>query len=150
MSVIERAEQRLNEEERQHELGADNRYDLHYWAAYLDGARAQQKEDKKHCADCTYANSTWPEEPGSAKQDAAQSWVRVEDGLPQMLYQAEGDDFLVDYSLLVLAYREASHDFCLARQMDDGHGATWGTECFDKLSGVTHWIPLPEPKKEDT
>ena len=45
MSVIERAEQRLNEEERQHELGADNRYDLHYWAAYLDGARAQRKED---------------------------------------------------------------------------------------------------------
>lgn len=44
MSVIERAEQRLAEEERQHELGADNRYDLHYWAAYLDGARAQMRE----------------------------------------------------------------------------------------------------------
>ena len=44
MSVIERAEKRLAEEERQHELGADNRYDLHYWAAYLDGARAQKKE----------------------------------------------------------------------------------------------------------
>ena len=44
MSVIERAEQRLAEEERQHDLGADNRYDLHYWAAYLDGARAQKKE----------------------------------------------------------------------------------------------------------
>ena len=44
MSVIERAEQRLADEERQHELGADNRYDLHYWAAYLDGARAQKKE----------------------------------------------------------------------------------------------------------
>lgn len=47
MSVIERAEQRLAEEERQHELGADNRYDLHYWAAYLDGARAQNSEDLK-------------------------------------------------------------------------------------------------------
>lgn len=44
MTVIERAEQRLAEEERQHELGADNRYDLHYWAAYLDGARAQKRE----------------------------------------------------------------------------------------------------------
>ena len=64
MSVIERAEQRLNEEERQHELGADNQYDLHYWAAYLDGARAQQKEDEKRCADCQYGNSQWPEEPG--------------------------------------------------------------------------------------
>lgn len=47
MNVIERAEQRLAEEERQHELGADNRYDLHYWAAYLDGARAQNAEDLK-------------------------------------------------------------------------------------------------------
>lgn len=44
MTVIERAEHRLAEEERQHELGADNRYDLHYWAAYLDGARAQMRE----------------------------------------------------------------------------------------------------------
>lgn len=69
MSVIERAEQRLNEEERQHELGADNRHDLHYWAAYLDGAKAQRKEDEKRCADCQYGNSTWPEEPG--KEDKA-------------------------------------------------------------------------------
>lgn len=44
MSVIERAEQRLAEEERQHELGADNRYDLHCWAACLDG-RARRDED---------------------------------------------------------------------------------------------------------
>lgn len=47
MSVIEFAEHRLAEEERQHELGADNRYDLHYWAAYLDGARAQRKENEQ-------------------------------------------------------------------------------------------------------
>lgn len=76
-------------------------------------------------------------------------WHRVEDALPPMLYQAEGDDFCIDYSLLVLAYREASHDFYLARQMDDGHGATWGTDCFDELYGVTHWMPLPEPPQEE-
>lgn len=55
LSVIERAEQRLAEEERQHELGADNRYDLHYWAAYLDGANAQLREDKSKMADTYYA-----------------------------------------------------------------------------------------------
>lgn len=43
-SVIEYAEDRLRDEERQHELGADNRYDIQYWAAYLDGARAQRDE----------------------------------------------------------------------------------------------------------
>ena len=54
MSVIERAEQRLAEEERQHELGADNRYDLHYWAAYLDGAREQLREIKREQIEAYY------------------------------------------------------------------------------------------------
>lgn len=54
MTVIERAEQRLAEEERQHELGADNRYDLHYWAAYLDGARAQLREIKSERIEAFY------------------------------------------------------------------------------------------------
>lgn len=44
MNVIERAEQRLNDEIRQHELGLDNVDDIQYWLAYLDGARAQKKE----------------------------------------------------------------------------------------------------------
>lgn len=51
MNVIERAEQRLNEEERQHTLGAENEHDIAYWAAYLDGARAQLKEDKMEVQD---------------------------------------------------------------------------------------------------
>lgn len=44
MSVIEKAEARLQEEIRQNDLGADNGHLLAYWAAYLDGARAQMKE----------------------------------------------------------------------------------------------------------
>lgn len=44
MSVVERAEKRLNDEIRQHELGLDNVDDIQYWAAYLDGARAQKKD----------------------------------------------------------------------------------------------------------
>lgn len=44
-NVIEFAEDRLRDEERQRELGADNRHDIQYWAAYLDGAREQKKED---------------------------------------------------------------------------------------------------------
>ena len=47
MTVIERAEQRLKEEERQHILGAENEHDMAYWAAYLDGANAQLREDLK-------------------------------------------------------------------------------------------------------
>ena len=44
MSVIERAEKRLQEEIRQNDLGADNGHLLAYWSAYIDGARAQKNE----------------------------------------------------------------------------------------------------------
>lgn len=43
--VIQRAQQRLAEEEHQLLLGADNEDVVKYWAAYLDGAKAQQKEN---------------------------------------------------------------------------------------------------------
>ena len=42
MSVIEFAEKRLDEESREPGGG-----ECRYWAAYLDGARAQAKEDAK-------------------------------------------------------------------------------------------------------
>lgn len=47
MTVIEKAERRLQEEIRQNDLGADNGHLLAYWAAYLDGARAQKKENEQ-------------------------------------------------------------------------------------------------------
>lgn len=53
-SVIQFAEDRLADEERQRELGADNRYDIQYWAAYLDGAREQLKECKSRLIDEYY------------------------------------------------------------------------------------------------
>lgn len=54
MSVIEKAEARLQEEIRQNDLGADNGHLLAYWAAYLDGARAQLKECKSRIIDEYY------------------------------------------------------------------------------------------------
>ena len=44
MSVIERAEKRLQEEIHQNDLGANNDYAIDYWRAYIDGARAQKRE----------------------------------------------------------------------------------------------------------
>ena len=54
LSVIERAEQRQQEEIRQNDLGADNVHLLAYWSAYLDGARAQLKECKSRLIDEYY------------------------------------------------------------------------------------------------
>lgn len=47
MSVIEYAENRLQEEIRQNDLGANNDHLIVYWSAYRDGANAQLKEDLK-------------------------------------------------------------------------------------------------------
>ena len=128
-------------------------------AAAIEALQAEIRESMQKCAECGAEPITleqaidrlhelgWLQEHDRILSQP--HWVSVEDELPPMPYQAEGDDFCIDYSLLVLAYREASHDFWLARQMDDGHGATWGTDCFDELYGVTHWMPLPEPPKED-
>ena len=46
MTVIQYAEKRLNEEIHQNDLGAYNEGLLAYWSAYLDGARAQKREDE--------------------------------------------------------------------------------------------------------
>ena len=44
MNVIEFAEKRLQEEIHQNDLGANNDYDIRYWRAYIDGAKAQKRE----------------------------------------------------------------------------------------------------------
>ena len=44
MTVIEFAERRLQDEIKEKDHGAENGHLLAYWAAYLDGARAQMKE----------------------------------------------------------------------------------------------------------
>lgn len=43
-TMHETARDRLNEEIRQHELGADNAHIINYWRAYLDGVKAQLNE----------------------------------------------------------------------------------------------------------
>lgn len=43
-NVIQRAQERLSHEEHQLLLGADNEDDVKYWTAYLDGAKAQKRE----------------------------------------------------------------------------------------------------------
>lgn len=43
--VLKYAWRRLEEEERQNRLGADNDHAIAYWSAYIDGATAQIKED---------------------------------------------------------------------------------------------------------
>lgn len=45
MTVIRQAERNLKRENREHELGADNQHVINYLSAYLDGAKAQYKED---------------------------------------------------------------------------------------------------------
>lgn len=43
--TILRARERFEEEIHESDLGADNYLDIQYWRGYLDGAKAQLKED---------------------------------------------------------------------------------------------------------
>lgn len=53
MNVIEFAEKRLNDSE-----ANNNWVDARYWAAYIDGAKAQKKEmNSKNCSTCKWRDT---------------------------------------------------------------------------------------------
>lgn len=49
--TIDLARARLENEEKQNRLGLDNDHNITYWAAYMDGAIAQFKEDMRTIED---------------------------------------------------------------------------------------------------
>lgn len=64
MTVTERARERIQQEVREHDLGADNAHILAYWYAYMDGANAQKVEDMKpggsyECFHCLTRSVIW-------------------------------------------------------------------------------------------
>ena len=68
------------------------------------------------------------------KRDAASPWHRVEEGLPEKFVN------------VILANKRGKH-----YDIDKGW---WNGYSFDRCAkgiyrNVTHWMPLPEPPKED-
>lgn len=77
----------------------------------------------------------------------AAKWISVDERLPELTEQTEGDDFLMDYSKPVLVRRFGRYTE-IAAFAQDGLDEFWVDEGLSKISGVTHWMPLPQPPKE--
>lgn len=77
----------------------------------------------------------------------AAKWISVDERLPELTEQTEGDDFLMDYSKPVLVRRFGRYTE-IAAFARDGLDEFWVDEGLSKISGVTHWMTLPQPPKE--
>jgi hypothetical protein len=125
MTVIDRALERLDEEMRVHDFGAENEKDLAYWAAYLDGARAQKCEDDAEIKKLNGIIDVFVNDGTSVPS----AWISVKDRLP-------------DDDENVLAYNSESGDIDMAWY----NGYKWFLE--DTFECVelhpTHWMPLPD------
>lgn len=62
-------------------------------------------------------------------------WISVKDRLPE-----EGDDLSI-----MLVWRRFEHDYDTVRWR---HQQGWDCVIQDKAT-ITHWMPLPEPPKEE-
>lgn len=67
-------------------------------------------------------------------------WISVKDKLPEITHEFGGSDGkMYGSSATVLAFSG-----CV--DVAEYHKSqTWSTSKGSKLSGVTHWMPLPEP-----
>ena len=69
--------------------------------------------------------------------DEKMEWISVEDGLPEMLYDADGG------VNMVLVYKKDGFE-C------SGHIQVWNTVWINKHpEAFTHWMPLPDPPETD-
>ena len=79
---------------------------------------------------------------------AVPKWISVEERLPELTQQIEDDSFLIDYSEDVLVLRRKTCSCEVCRLVVDLGKTKWEDRMFDEITGVTHWMPLPEPPKE--
>ena len=71
--------------------------------------------------------------------EAIPKWISVKDALPEFKRYGMSD--------VVLAY-SPTHGKCLAMMYDRGDGGHWFCHGVEQET-ITHWMPLPEPPKED-
>ncbi len=89
----------------------------------------------------------WLKDIPAAYVVPAPRWIPVEERQPELTEQAEGNDFLLYYSKPVLVRRFGRYTEIAAFALE-GLAEFWVDETLNKISGVTHWMPLPQPPKE--
>ena len=90
------------------------------------------------------AVAEWLKDIPAADVVPSPKWISVEERLPELIEQTEGDDFLLNYSKPVLVRRFGRYTEIAAFALE-GLDEFWVDEVLNKISGVTHWMPLPEP-----
>lgn len=122
-------------------LRAVNEYDTGYAKLIYDAADAIEEMNK--CIDGIEADNE-----SLCKQIEELSkprWIPVTEQLPVpyigewLCYTKEGDILILPYEVPGRAYKE-----CMFYSFDDDDGY------FCTKHNVTHWMPLPEPPKEET
>ena len=78
-----------------------------------------------------------------------QRWIPVTERLPDLeLVEAKADDFDLYACLATVKNDRASNGRYVGKAWYDGE-RFMDSDCVDITYNVTHWMPLPEPPKED-
>lgn len=86
--------------------------------------------------------------PSVTDVEPTQKWISVKDRLPELTWQAESDDFLIDYSEYVVVLSEGrNRSPKIGSYVREGLRERWEDKDYDPIHDVTHWMPLPEPPK---
>lgn len=73
----------------------------------------------------------------------------VNERLPELTEQVEGDNFLTDFSKDVVVASGKAHLIQIGRLVSEGRDEYWTDDMFDEIKSVTHWMEIPElPKGE--
>jgi hypothetical protein len=76
-------------------------------------------------------------------------WISVNERLPELTEQVEGDNFLTDFSKDVVVVSGKAHLIQIGRLVSEGRNEYWTDDTFDEIKSVTHWMEIPElPKGE--
>ena len=78
-------------------------------------------------------------EQDATDRNVGHKWISVEECLPET--EMHGT------SRVVLAW-ESEHGRCFAMVYENGQGKRWFSGGVE-IPNITHWMPLPEPPKED-
>ena len=111
-------------------------------------------DEPNHCKECPYfctkdcADTLMKNALALIQQLEARvpRWIRVEERLPEddvnvLIYAvSNGDD--VDSCIAMTSYTHRMHGFNI-----EGWRSPWQYFFFDYM--ITHWMPLPEPPKEE-
>lgn len=115
----------------------------------LKAQKAKEQCLKTKCIICPHCDNCDVDENGLLKAQEAQGWVSVKDRLPEVdnpviVYACGKNDPIYK---IVIASITNKNAFNTRLETEPYWREPW--QFFDTMYEITHWMPLPEPPKED-